>query len=124
MLFKGTVELEVAGVKRGFKFGMLASGYFCEEEKITLKEMTDRLQNPTPITAINCLYSAAKAYCVSKEVEITFKAHDVADWIDELGLDTVFDMIFKSMQVYQRADEKNVKTPELTEIPGEVSTGQ
>jgi hypothetical protein len=113
MLFKTTVEIDVDGVKRGLKFGMLASGYFCEEEKITLKEMTDRLQEPTPWTAINCIYAAAKAYNISNKLPVDFTQTEVADWIDTLGIQPVFEMIYKSMQTYQEKEpEKNVKTLE------------
>jgi hypothetical protein len=62
MLFKGENKITVGGKEQGLKFGMLSSAYFCEEEKVSLKEMAERLKNPTPMTFINCFYSAAKAH--------------------------------------------------------------
>lgn len=110
MLIKGIFEYEIGGKKRGFKFGMLASDYFCQEENITLAQMQDRLLNPTPKTAINCAYAAARAYCESKEIDIDFKRADVADWLDEIGVIKFFESIYKTLEVYQEpeaAEEKN-----------------
>src|SRR5437868_5115792 len=110
MLFKGTTEIEVNGVKIGLKFGMLATAFFCEEEKVTLKEMTDRLQDPTPFTLINSFYCAAKSYAVSKKQEFTYTQDDAADWMDEIGLEQASKIIFNLMEVYQDKDEKKVQT--------------
>lgn len=112
MLFKGTAEIEVSGVKRGLKFGMLASGYFCEKEGITLKQMTDQLSNPTPFTFVNCIFAAARSYNESKELPVDFTVSQVADWIDEIGVDRISEIVFTAMQVYEDKNEKNALTPE------------
>lgn len=114
MIYKGTFELEINGVKRGFKTGTLASGYFCEEEKITLKEMMERLTNPTPLTTVNLGYAAARSYCESKKIDIDFTKSDVADWIDDYGLIEFLNKVLESMQSYQDKEKepKNVITPE------------
>jgi hypothetical protein len=116
MLFKGTTEIEVNGTKIGLKFGTLASGYFCEQEKITLAEMMDRLNKPTPLTLVNCMYSAAKAYCDSKAHTCKYTPSDAGDWIDEIGLDKATKIIYGLMEVYEEKlteDEKKVPTPEI-----------
>lgn len=77
-----------------------------------MKEMAERLSNPTPLTAINCMYAAAKAYNVSKKEPVNFTPEEVADWIDELGIDKAFEMIFNSMKVYEgRPLEKKSEPP-------------
>jgi hypothetical protein len=111
MLFKGTTEIEVSGVKIGLKFGTLASGYFCEQEKITLAEMAKRLQEPTPFTFINTYYSAAKAYSISKGHDFKYTTADAADWIDTLGFEKAASIMFSMMSVYEDKEEKNVLTP-------------
>jgi hypothetical protein len=110
MLYKGITEIEVSGKKQGLKFGMLASGIFCQTEGVTLKEMTVRLQNPTPFTAINCVYSAAKAFDKSKKIDSNYTPEDVADWIDEIGIDKIFEIILSSMNVYDGEIDKKEKS--------------
>lgn len=121
MLFKGIAEIEVSGVKQGLKFGMLASGYFCQVEGITLKGMTEQLKNPTPLTFVNCVFGAAKSFNESKGLPVDFTVSQVADWIDEIGIEKISEIIFGAMQVYEDKQEKNVLTPE--ENPG-LTTGE
>lgn len=118
MLFKGTTEIEVLGVKHGLKFGMLASGYFCEEEGITLKQMFQRLTEPTPMTFINCIFAAARSYNESKKLPVDFDVSDVSDWIDEVGVNKISEIIFECMQVYEDKQEKNAEPREKK--PGEI----
>lgn len=113
MLFKGSFELDVNGTKRGFKFGMLATDYFCREENIKLSEMQDRLSNPSPQTAINCAYAAAKAYTESKGEDFSFSRGQVADWLDDVGVEKFYEKITECLQVYQDKQElaKNGQAP-------------
>jgi hypothetical protein len=124
MIRTGEVEIEVGGVKRYLKFGVLASGYFCKEENISLKEMTKRLSDPTPITAINCVFSAAKAYNAIKKIPVDFTQEDVSVWIDEIGLEKTFDIIYDTMSTHEdkdkpKEDEKNQIAPDE---PGQIGT--
>ena len=116
MLIRGQFELEAGGKNRGFKFGILASEYFCEMENITLKEMEGRLQNPTPKTAINVAVAALRSYNESHGISEVVKRSDVADWLDEIGIDKFFAKIEECLQIYHdHADkeeaEKNVLAP-------------
>lgn len=121
MLFKGIAEIEVNGVKRGLKFGTLASGYFCEQEGVSLKGMAERMENPTPLTFIRCIYGAARAYNESKGMPVDFTPAHVSDWIDDIGIEKVSDIIFSAMQVYEDKAEKNGIAPETKP---ELKTGE
>ena len=119
MLFKGTIDIEVGGKKIGLKFGMLATGYFCEQEKIGIKDFSDRLKNPTPLTFIHVFLAAARAHCSSKKEEFTYTVDDAGDWIDEIGIDKASMIIYDLMSVYEEKsnqDEKKVLTEPTPEI--------
>jgi hypothetical protein len=130
MLFKGEYTMKLRGKDINLKFGVLSSAFFCEEEKITLsgkkkrdaagnvievieEGMSERLQNPSPMTFINVFYAAAKAYNQRKGLQIDFTKEDVADWIDEIGLEEAAGILERAMQTYEEpAGEKNALTPE------------
>lgn len=116
MLFTGTTEIDFKGQKIGLKFGTLSSGIFCEQENITLSEMVQRLNKPTPFTFIHIYFAAAKAYAMSNKIDFIYSVSDAADWIDELGFHKASELIFQLMQVYQDKEEKKVQTPEA--MPG------
>lgn len=122
MLFKAEIVKDIAGVKRGFKFGMLASGYFCESEGITLKQMTERLSDPTPNTLVNCFFSAAKAYNKYKKVAIDFDTDEVALWIDEVGIEEMSKILYEAMATYKEPETEGDKEKKVI-APIEGQTG-
>jgi hypothetical protein len=120
MFYKGIFEIEVDGVKRGFKTGTLASAYFCAEEGVKLKSMTESLQDPSPMTVINMGYAAARAFNESKKLPVDFTKDDVSDWIDSYGLIEFLNKIFESMKAYEEKESPEKNQP----APNEGQTGK
>lgn len=84
----GISEIEIGGVKRGFKFGTYAMGVACKEEGCDMVELTRRMDDAgnNILSVLNFLYGAAVAFSKSKKQEVDFTASDVSDWFDEVGL--------------------------------------
>lgn len=82
-------EIEVNGVKRGFKFGTYSMAITCKEEKCSVTELGNRLEKAEENleTILNFMYGAAVAYQKSKKLEVDFTPVDVADWLDVIGLE-------------------------------------
>ena len=81
--YKGVVEVEILGEKRGFKFGMAAMAQLCQLEGTNLKGVQDRLGEGEIGTMINLLFAAAQQYsALKKEEKPTYE--EVANWIDHL----------------------------------------
>ena len=118
MIYKGIFEIEVNGEKKGFKTGTLASAFFCQEEGITLNQMANRLQDPSPMTAINLGYAASKAFHHFKQIPFKHTKEEIADWIDEVGIVEFLKMVLDSMITYQPKgeEEKNALAPSEGQI--------
>lgn len=81
--FKGVVEVEILGSKRGFKFGMAAMVQLCQLEGTNLKGVQERLSSAELSTMVNLLYAAAVQYAKLSKTEVpTFE--EVANWLDHL----------------------------------------
>jgi selenocysteine lyase/cysteine desulfurase len=120
MFVKKTVEFEVNGEKIGFKFGMLASEYFCEMENVTIRQMQKRFEDPTPNTMIHMAMAAARSYNEGNGIEKQLTKSMVADWIDEIGIDEFGKVVYGHHETYQDKEqkeelEKNVIAPMMTE---------
>lgn len=109
---KGITEFEVSGVKRGFKFGTYALGITEKEEERPVSEILRQLEpkgvSLSILTLLNIFYGAAVAYSESKKQTQDFVKSDVSDWLDELGLEKVYEMLTNGMQQYV---PKNLQSP-------------
>lgn len=91
--YKGVVEIDILGEKRGFKFGIGAMSMLCELEKGSLKEVVERLDDNSNLkTQVNFYYSAAISYIRLKNAEEKTNLPEptfdqVANWIDCLAVD-------------------------------------
>lgn len=92
---RGVSEVEIGGVQRGFKFGTYSMALTSEAEGIDLIELNRRLEKPSAHlkTLLGFLHAAAVSYCISKGQKADFTTADVADWLDEIGLDKGMDLI-------------------------------
>jgi hypothetical protein len=109
---RGIFEFEVGGVARGFKFGTYALGITEREEGRPVSEILAHLEfNSTPLpilTLLNIFYGSAVAYVESKKQKQDFVKSDVSDWLDELGLEKVYEMLMSGLNQYV---PKNSKSP-------------
>lgn len=81
--FKGVVEVDILGEKRGFKFGMAAMVQLCKLEATDLKGVQEKIGSGDISTMLNLLYSAAVQYAkLYKKEEPSYE--EVANWIDHL----------------------------------------
>jgi hypothetical protein len=81
--YKGVVEVEILGEKRGFKFGMAAMAQLCQLEGTNLKGVQERLGEGEIGTMVNLLFAAAYQYAaLNKAEKPTYE--EVANWIDHL----------------------------------------
>jgi hypothetical protein len=104
---KGIFEFEVGDpkVKHGFKFGTLALGIAEREEDTTLDQVFKRAGfeeggTPSVMTLLNIFYGAAIQYAEDKNLTVDFKKSTVSDWLDELGLDKVYQILADGMEPY------------------------
>jgi hypothetical protein len=112
---KGISEIEVSGRKRGFKFGTYQLSIVCELEKCSLSELSNKLRAANLSTVLNVLYAGAVSYCKSNKIDIDFEVVDVADWMDEIGLDQGMQIINKGLQ------SEDKKKEEPGKVNGELS---
>lgn len=91
--YKGVVEIDILGEKRGFKFGISAMSMLCELEKCSLKEVVERLDDNSNLkTQVNFYFSAAISFIRLKNAEEKISLPEptfdqVANWIDCLAVD-------------------------------------
>lgn len=110
-MFNGEVKINVQGVERTLKFGTLSSARFCELEKIHMKDMKTRLDNPEPMTQIHWVYAAALAHCEIKNLPMVTLG-EVSEWIDEVGEERLAEMVIVAMKVYLEKT-KNHSAPQM-----------
>lgn len=107
--YKGVVEIDILGEKRGFKVGTRSLILFCEMEKIPFNGAEDHLKNGGTAVGLKFYHCAAIAYAkLMNKPEPSFD--DLCAWVDELG--------FAKME---KELEEASKTPN-SEAP--ITTGQ
>jgi hypothetical protein len=108
MLNKCIVEFDVKGVKRGFKFGTSTVGMVMEMRGIkTLIDFITAMSDPGNIPfVLDLLYCSAVSYARASKKEVDFTKDDVADWIDEIGVDESFAMINRAFTQYTPKESK------------------
>lgn len=106
----GISEIEVSGIKRGFKFGTYAMGIACKEDNCDIVELTRRMEDPGNhiLSVLNFLYGAAVAFCKSKKIEVDFTPVEVSEWFDEVGLGEGMRLLREGMH---SPNEKAPETP-------------
>jgi hypothetical protein len=111
MLNNCIVDFEINGKKRGFKFGTLAVRMIMELRGLnSINDLIIRMSNAADIPfTLDILYCAAKSWCMAKKVEIDFTQEDVADWMDEIGLDEATSIINKAFTQYSPPTKQSKK---------------
>lgn len=114
-MVKKEFEFEVEGKKVGFRFNMLAFGKACEIEKCSLDDLFMKLGigeegNVNIITMNNLFYAAAINFYEGRGLEIDFKAQDVSDWLDFIGIQSATEMMKEQFKVPEVKNEKALET--------------
>lgn len=97
---------------KGFKFGTYAFAIACEQDKCTLSEILKRIGIPYEVDGIkksdpvnimsllNIFYGAAVHYAHSQKHKVDFQPSDVSDWLDELGIEKVNEILLQGLNQY------------------------
>jgi len=108
-------EVEIEGVKRGFRFNMLALGKACRIEQCDINELFNRLlgskednRQPDIVSMMNFFHAAAINYAEGNKQEVDFTAQDVSDWLDHFGLTQTMEMMTEGLKT---AKSKNQEAP-------------
>ena len=81
-----SIKLNIGGEEREFFFGLGFLGNLLESENLTLQELGIKTtENPYKWTPLIMWYSLAWGY-IREGKTIEVKPLDVADWLDDLGL--------------------------------------
>lgn len=112
--YKGVVEIDILGEKRGFKFGMASMAMLCQLEKCTLNEVQEKLGKGEIGTNLNLYYSAAVQFArLFKKQEPTYE--EVCNWIDHLSEDQNKEAVSAAFATYE---DPNQTAPEKAGQPG------
>jgi hypothetical protein len=84
--YKGIVEIEILGQKRGFKFGTMQAALFCKSLNCKINDMVKLLDGSDLEAQITWYWAAAVAYARLFKQDEPSK-DDVAAWIDTYGFD-------------------------------------
>lgn len=108
MLNKCIVEFQIKGQKRGLKFGTQTVRLIMEMRGIkTLMDLIRDMSDPGNIPfVLDMLYCSAVSYAASNKIKVDFTKEDVADWMDEIGLDEATAIINKAFTQYSPPDSK------------------
>lgn len=109
------IELEIGGEKRTFYFGIGFLGELLDKEGVSVGDIDTKIaSNPFKWMPLIMYYSLAWGY-VRKNEKPLFDAFSVAEWVDELGLEsTVVIDFFKAFRqslvkdVPEQEDKKKV----------------
>src|SRR5690606_36412024 len=108
MLNKCIVEFQFEGQKGGLKFGNQAVRLIMEMRGIrSLMDLMREMSDPGNIPfVLDMLYCSAVSYAASNKIKVDFTKEDVADWMDEIGLDEATANINKAFTQYSPPDSK------------------
>ena len=108
-------EVDVDGVKRGFRFNMLAFGKACRIEKCDITELFDRMignkeenRQPDIVAMLSFFFAAAENYTEGKGQKVDYTQQDVSDWLDTVGLAKAMDMMQEGLKTVK---SKNQEAP-------------
>jgi hypothetical protein len=104
------VEFEVFGKTRGFKLGTYTFKLINQEAGTkTVEEVFEKLKEKREDFACTFYWCCAKHWAMSAKQDVDFSEVDVADWLDELGLEQMQTI---SAQLFKTYITKNLKAPE------------
>lgn len=114
---RGIFEFKIGDRDRGFKFGTYAFAIACEKDKCSMTELFDRCgvtgKKIQLMSLLRLFYGAAVHFALHKKTDVDFSESDVSDWLDDLGLEKVQEMMQSGLQTYE---PKNSKSPQETGI--------
>jgi hypothetical protein len=100
------ITLTIGGEDRLFHFGLGFLGNLLESEKIAMTEIDAKLaENPFKWIPLIMYYSCAYGYKRRNEFP-NFDAFDVAEWIDEVGMDN--EVVTSFFQAFTQSLTKDV----------------
>jgi hypothetical protein len=119
---KGIFEFEIGEpkVKRGFKFGTYAFAIACEKDDCPLNVLLQRIgvgadevsiNKVNVMTLLRVFYGAAVHYAEHVKQPADFSQSDVSDWVDELGLERINEILTNGLSQYV---PKNSNSPTET----------
>ena len=109
-MFDGIQEVEIEGVKRGFKFGPRAIALAEREDGCKAGELFAKIGEGDQLAILNMFYGAALDYCKVQNIKVDFNASTVSDWVFQIGLDTSMQILTDGLTYYT---EKNMKAPKM-----------
>lgn len=115
-MFDGIQEIEVNGVKRGFKFGPYAIAVAEREDGCKAGELFKKISEGDQLAILNMFYGAAVAYCKVNKQTADFSSSDVSDWVFQMGIDKAMGLYTNGFKSYT---EKNLKAPAPTPGAGQ-----
>lgn len=100
------INLQIGGQYRDFYFGLGFLGNLLDTENLAMNEIDSKLaENPFKwiplIMYYSCAYGARR-----KNENPLFDAFDVADWIDEVGMDS--EVVIKFFEAFKQSLTKDV----------------
>ena len=112
-----SITLHIGGQERIFYFGLGFLGNFLEKSGIEMSEIDNKIkENPFKWIPEIMYYSAIFGFTRKNEFA-DFDAFDVAEWIDEVGIDSP--IISQFFTAFQQSLVKNV--PEEKEVKKKVT---
>lgn len=111
------IELELGGEKKIFYFGLGFLGNLLEKENVQISDIDDKIKgNPFKWMPLIMYYSLAYGYTRKNEF-VPFDAFDVAEWVDELGIDS--DVVVQFFNAFRNSLIKDV--PEQKETKKKIT---
>lgn len=123
----GNIEFEIDGVTRGFRFGTWAVNIISKESgERDIKKIFQKIQgyevknekgeviervHPDTDMILTFFFGCASHYADHKKQKVDFRPVDVADWLDELGLEKINEM---TLQLFDMYIPKNSNPPVMT----------
>lgn len=106
------IEVEINGVKRGFKFGTYTFKLITEITGITdVNEIFGSLSGQNLGFLPAFYFACAKHYSLSNKQPVDFTEVDVADWIDEMGVEKAHEVLSELVKAYTVKNQKAPQEP-------------
>jgi hypothetical protein len=100
------INLQIGGQYRDFYFGLGFLGNLLDTENLAMNEIDSKLaENPFKWIPLIMYYSCAYGYKRKNELPL-FDAFDMADWIDEAGMDS--EVVVKFFEAFKQSLTKDV----------------
>ncbi len=94
-------EFEIAGKRRGFKLGTYTFKLINKQTGTkTVQEVFDRMKGQDQDFVSAFYFCCAQHWAMSNKEQVDFQEVDVCDWLDDLGLDKVYEITQELFKVY------------------------